>query len=97
MHHRRVLGVDDLGALLLGCRDHAGVAVTGAGDTDAGGEVEVVVAVGAMNPRALRMIDDDGRRLFECGAQRGGLGCLHGFGGGGHAYTVTVDRRIVNN
>ncbi|SKZ49028.1 Uncharacterised protein [Mycobacteroides abscessus subsp. abscessus] len=93
MHHRRVLRVDDLGALLLSCGDDPRVAVAGAGDPDAGGEIEVAVSVGSVNPRAERVIDDDGRRLLEDRRQRRGLRRC----GEGHGYTVYSDRRIVNN
>ncbi len=87
VHHRRVLRVDDLSALLLRGCDHLGMAVAGAGDTDTGGEVEVVDAIGAMDPRSFGVIDHHRSGLFEGRAQ----------GGGTHGYTVTADCTIVNN
>ena len=74
MHHGGVLGMDNLAHLFAGCGDDVGVAVTGAGHTDSGGEVEVLLAVGRVDPAAGRVVDDDRGGLLEDGAES-----CHGF------------------
>ena len=81
VHHGGVLRVNDLAALFLGCGNHFRMAVPGAGDADAGGEVQVVETVRAVDPRPLRVIDDNRRGLFQGRAE----------GGAAHGYTVTAD------
>ena len=69
VHHRRVLGMNDLADLFTGRGDDIRVAVPGAGDTDSGGEVEVLLAVGRVHPTAGRVVDDDGSGLLEGGTE----------------------------
>ena len=61
--------MNNLADLFAGCGDDVGVAVTGAGDADSGGEVEVLLAVGRVNPAADRVVDDDRGGLLEDGAE----------------------------
>ncbi|MDT4860054.1 hypothetical protein FQZ97_945910 [compost metagenome] len=69
VHHGGVLGVDNLSYLLPGGGHDVGVAVTGAGNADSGGEIEVLLAVGCVDPAAQGVVDDDRRRLLEDGAK----------------------------
>ncbi len=70
VHDGRVLPVDELADLLLRGRDDLGVAVAGAHDPDAGGEVEVAVAVDVEDLAAEGVVDRDGGGLLEQGGQR---------------------------
>jgi hypothetical protein len=66
--------MDDLAHLFAGCSDDVRVAVASAGDTDAGGEIEILFAVGGVNPGADCVINDDRSGLLEDGAKS-----CHGF------------------
>ena len=74
VHHRRVLGMNDLADLFAGRGDDVGMAMAGARDADSGGEVEVLLAVGRVNPATGRVVDDDRGGLLEDGAES-----CHGF------------------
>ena len=69
--HRRLvvehvgLRVDDLAALVLGGLDDLGMAVAGVGDGDAHAEVEPLLAVGAVHPRALGVVDRELRDVAD--------------------------------
>ena len=69
MHHRRVLGMNNLADLFAGRGDDIWVAVTGACDTDSSGEVEVFSAVSRIDPTPGRVVNDDRGGLFEDGAK----------------------------
>jgi hypothetical protein len=66
--------MDNLAHLLACCRYDVGVAVTRAGNTDSSGEIEVLFAVGRVDPAAKGMVDDDGSSLLEEGTES-----CHGF------------------
>ena len=80
VHDRRVLAVDELADLLLRGGDDLGVAVPGAHDTDAGGEVEVTPSVGVEDLAPEGVVDGHGGGLLEQGGQRchrePPIGCL---------------------
>lgn len=59
--------MDNLAHLLACCRYDVGVAVTCAGNTDSSGEIEVLLAVGRVDPAAESMVYDDWSGLFKEG------------------------------
>ncbi|MNY81425.1 hypothetical protein D3C86_2229900 [compost metagenome] len=61
--------MDNLAHLLACCRYDVGVAVTCARNTDAGGEIEVLFAVGRVDPAAESVVNDDRSGLLEEGAE----------------------------
>ena len=65
MHDRRVLAVDELADLLLRGPHDVRVAVPGARDADAGGEVEVAFALDVVEVNPFTVVDHDGRCLLE--------------------------------
>src|SRR5690625_3551194 len=65
MHHGGVLAVDESSDLLLGGRDHLGVAVAGAGDADSRREVEKTAAVLVVDVHTLASCGEHGGRLLE--------------------------------
>lgn len=65
MLHRGVLTVNERAHLLLGCGNHARVAMPGADNADARREIEVSAALNIVNGATKRMIDGDGSGLFE--------------------------------
>lgn len=90
MHDGGVLRVDDLADLFACGFDDARMAVAGAGDADSGGEVEVSISIGPMDPTAGRVVDDNRGGLLEGWAEVGaGRRC--------HVVIVGHDLQIVNN
>ncbi len=69
VHHGRVLAVDQRADLLLRGRDDLRVAVPGAGDADAGGEVQVPAAVGVVEVHTLAAGGLDRGGLLELRGQ----------------------------
>ncbi len=67
VHHRRVLGMNDFADLFAGGGDDVRVAVPGAGHTDSGGEVEVLLAVGRVHPTAGRVSTTTGVACLRTG------------------------------
>ena len=88
VHHRGVLGMDDLAHLLASGCHHFGVAMAGAGHTDAGGEVQVVLAIGPVDPAAKSVVHNDGGCLLECGAKGS-----HAFHDAGHICLLSTIMR----
>ncbi len=74
MHHGGVLGMNDLAHLFAGGGHNIGVAVTSTGHTNPGGEVQVFLAVGCVDPATGRVVDNHGGCLLQDGAK-----CCHGF------------------
>jgi hypothetical protein len=72
----RVLSVDERRDLPLGRLDHLRVAVTGAGDSDAGGEVQVSALVLVEEKNAFPAGGHHAGRLLQDGGELGHHGSL---------------------